>query len=88
MPDIQFLFFSSEIRKIFEKVFVKFTPLIPAIKSRAGITNLSAIRVIKQQGMSHFDNWAEGTFSFTTSCKDAKDNLEITDGFFRIPVEK
>jgi hypothetical protein len=33
MPDIQFLFFSSEIRKIFEQVFVKFTPLIPAIKS-------------------------------------------------------
>jgi hypothetical protein len=51
MPDIQFLFFSSEIRKIFEQVFVKFTPLIPAIKSRAGITNLSAIRVIKQPGI-------------------------------------
>lgn len=32
--------------------------------------------------------WAEGTFAFTTSCKEAKDNLEITDGFFRIPMDK
>ena len=32
-------------------------------------------------------NWVEGTFFFTTSCQDSKNNLEITDGFFRIPVE-
>lgn len=34
------------------------------------------------------NNWAEGTFSFTTSCKNSDKNLQITDGFFRIPVEK
>lgn len=33
-------------------------------------------------------NWVEGTFYFTvTSCNNTPAKIEVTDGFFRIPVE-
>lgn len=32
------------------------------------------------------DNWAEGTFYFSTFCSSSDKTVIITDGFFRIPV--
>lgn len=34
------------------------------------------------------DNWAEGKFFFTGSSSRSSETIEVTDGFFRIPLEK
>lgn len=34
------------------------------------------------------DNWAEGKFFFTASSSRTNKTVEVTDGFFRIPVPK
>lgn len=34
------------------------------------------------------DNWAEGTFYFTTVCSSTNKTVKITDGFFRIQASK
>jgi hypothetical protein len=34
------------------------------------------------------DNWAEGKFYFTATTSNSNKTLEVTDGFFRIPVGK
>ncbi len=34
------------------------------------------------------DRWAEGEFFFTGSTSRSSETIEVTDGFFRIPIEK
>ncbi len=34
------------------------------------------------------DEWAEGTFFFTTVCSSTNKAIEVTDGFFRIQLSK
>jgi hypothetical protein len=34
------------------------------------------------------DSWAEGKFFFTTICSSTNKAVEVTDGFFRIPISK
>lgn len=34
------------------------------------------------------NNWAEGKFYFTASSSSANNTIEVTDGFFRIPIAK